>query len=119
MDRFFVQCMEMVRLGARSAARFEFALDGTRSYQFTTMQFMRLCTGNRVSEVPFQVEAEPLTNHKHKFVRIEPHPPEDHMVYHMHEPCNRVRALAINFSIPRYLGSTEMPLLRVTDCLKE
>lgn len=85
--------MEMIRLGAGSAARFEFALDRTRSYQFATVGFMRLCASNRAYEVQFRVEAEPLTSHEHRFVRIELHPPEDYTGYHMHEPCDRVRRL--------------------------
>jgi hypothetical protein len=48
MDRVFVQCMEMVRLGTRSVA--QLALDGTRSYQFATMAFVRLCAGSRTYE---------------------------------------------------------------------
>ena len=99
MDRGVVQGMEMVRLGARSTARFEFALDGTRSYQFATMVFMRLCTGNRAYEVQtvFESKTMLLTSHEHKSVRIGTYPPEGHMVYHMHEPCDRVRALRMNF----------------------
>ena len=95
MDRGVVQSMEMVRFGARSTARFEFAFDGTRSYQFATMVFMRLRTGNRLCEVQtvFESKTVPLTSHEHKFVHIGPHPPEGHMAYHMHEPCDKVRAM--------------------------
>lgn len=83
--------MEMVRLSAGSVA--QLALDETRSYQFTTMAFMRLCAGNQVYKVHFRIERRSLTNHKHKFVCTECRRPlEDHTAYHMHEPCITVRA---------------------------